>query len=416
MPRLPRPRPVAAARTVARRPWRGARWLVRTAGAPLRRYPDALPVLIAALALAIAWPTIGVTHRAPTSLWPLLAVMEIVPLLMVRRWPFYAWVASAIGAAVWWLGVEQLAGSLLPWPVVHFLVLLLTILVAAMLAAPVEVAVVTAGSVTLFVAAMPDGLKGWGLGAVLLVAFGLLVRWLVLSRRQLAEQSEATEVERARVAVVEERTRIARELHDVVAHHMSMVVVQAQSAPYRLGDVSPQAREEFASIESSARQALNEVRGVLGVLREEKGPAPTAPQPGIEQMPGLLESSRSAGIDVAWRIDVRPEECPAGTALVLHRILQESLANASRHAPGARVEVTLNQADRHAELAVRNGPAVRAEDAARAEHFGGNGISGMRARAEAVGGTLEAGASPDGGFCVRARLPLQGRPELAGLG
>ncbi|KNX39359.1 hypothetical protein VV01_09950 [Luteipulveratus halotolerans] len=379
-------------------------------------HPDLPAALLAAIMLSIAWPTTGESHDVPASLWPVLGVMQVLPIVMLRRWPFYAWAASAAGAVVWWVLFDPLPVAPMPWPVTHFLILLLTILVAAMLAAPVEVGLVTLGSVVLFLVAMPDELKPWAIGAVLTVAFGLLIRWLVLSRRQLAEQSEATEVERARRAVVEERSRIARELHDGVAHHMSMVVVQAQSAPYRLDDVSPQAREEFAGIESAARQALNEVRGVLGVLRQENNAGETAPQPGIAQMPALLEGTRAAGVDVSWRLDIRPEECPTGTALVLHRILQESLANASRHAPGAPVEVTLARSGSHAELAVRNGPPTRAEDVITADRGGGNGISGMRARAEAVGGTFYAAPSQDGGFVVHASVPLEGRPQLTGLG
>ncbi|AKU16628.1 sensor histidine kinase [Luteipulveratus mongoliensis] len=418
MSRPPRRRLRRVTRAVGRGTWVGTLGLGRAARAGLRlaaKQPDVLPVLAAAIMLAIAWPTIWVSHEVPASIQPVLALMEVAPLLMMRRWPFFAWVASA-GGAVIWLFVDQTANAPMPWPVTHFLILLTAILVAAMLASVLEVVLVTVGSATLFFSAMPSELKPWGVGAVLVVAFGLLIRWLVLSRRQLAAQSEATEVEKARRAVVEERSRIARELHDVVAHHMSMVVVQAQSAPYRLTDVSPEVREEFSGIESSARQALNEVRGVLGVLRQEESPADTAPQPGIAEMPGLLEATRNAGVDVSWRLDVRPEECPTGTALVLHRILQESLANATRHAPGAPVEVTLDRTAEGAEMAVRNGPPTRLEDVLPDEHSGGNGIPGMRARAEAVAGRFYAAPSADGGFVVHVSVPLEGRPQLAGLG
>src|SRR5699024_8132011 len=157
-----------------------------------------------------------------------------------------------------------------------------------------------------------------------IVAFALLARWLRTARRQLASREEEAETERDRRAVLEERSRIARELHDVVAHHMSMVVVQAQSAPYRVEAVSPEAKEEFAGIESAARQALTEVRGVLGLLREDRADPETAPQPSLADLPSLLEASRAAGMELRWSLDL--EDCPPGTALVLHRVLGEALA------------------------------------------------------------------------------------------
>ena len=380
----------------------GARWLVAR--------PAVILAVLALLFFVITWSTTGVTHRVPASLLPVLAVMTVAPLLVLvaRRPAIIAWAVGATASLVW-LVVPRVGDWVMPWPVTHFLVLLLTVLAVAMYARLVEVAVATVVTALFFLVVMTGDLKAWAIGVAVIVAFGLLLRWLVLSRRQLAKQTEHTEVERARRAVVEERSRIARELHDVVAHHMSMVVVQAQSAPYRVDDVSPAAREEFASIESSARAALSEVRGVLGVLREE-GRAETAPQPGLGDLPELLQSSRAAGMDLAWQLDIAEDRCPPGTGLVLHRILQESLANASRHAPGGAVEVRLAERAGAADLEVRSAKGVRppsSEDAG-----GGNGIPGMRTRAEAVGGHLHAGTTPDGGFLVHAVVPLAGRPRL----
>src|SRR5699024_3447719 len=159
------------------------------------------------------------------------------------------------------------------------------------------------------------------------------------------------------------------------------------------------------------RQALTEVRGVLGVLRQEDSPSETAPQPGIEDLPDLLESARAAGLDLTWSLDLPAEHCPPGTGLVLHRILQEALANASRHAPGAAVEVTLDERAGEADLEVRSAKGVRPPSTSDAG--GGHGIPGMRARAEAVGGHLHAGASPDGGFVVHAVVPLADRPRAS---
>ena len=169
-----------------------------------------------------------------------------------------------------------------------------------------------------------------GLSAIVL--FALLIRWLVLSRRELAKQEEVSELERARRTVLEEKARIARDLHDVVAHHMSLVVVQAQSAPYRIEDVSPSAAAEFEAIGATAREALNEIRGMLGVLRSDGVLAENSPQPGTADVPALLESSARAGVRLSWESTGNPAAISATTGLALYRILQESLSNASRHA------------------------------------------------------------------------------------
>lgn len=374
--------------------------------------PSVLAALLAALFFTITWPTMGVTHEVTPSLQPLLALMTVTPLVLLaaRQRAVLAWAAGMV-VSLAWLVVPRVGDWPMPWPVTHFLVLLLTVLGVAMVARFVEVAVATVVTALFFLVVMDQGLKPWAVGVVIVVAFGLLARWLLLSRRQLARQAEDAEVERARRAVLEERSRIARELHDVVAHHMSMVVVQAQSAPYRVDDVSPGAREEFVAIESSARQALTEVRGVLGVLRQEDGPSATAPQPGLADLPALLESSSAAGMDLRWQLDIGSDRCPPGTGLVLHRILQEALANASRHAPGAPVEVTLLERAGEADLTVRSAKGVRPPSSSDAG--GGHGIPGMRTRAEAVGGHLHAGGSGDGGFVVHAVVPLAGRPSLS---
>lgn len=367
--------------------------------------------LLAALLFTITWPVIEETHDLPGSLQPLFALLSVTPLLLLaaRQPPFVSWGASAVASLVWAI-VPRVGDWPMPWPVTHFLVLLLTVLIVAMYATLKQVAVTTVLTALLFLLAMATELKPWAIGVVIIVAFGLLLRWLVISRRQLAQQTEDTEVERARRAVVEERSRIARELHDVVAHHMSMVVVQAQSAPYRVDDLSAEARDEFAAIEDSARQALNEVRGVLGVLRQDETPAAMAPQPGIADVPTLLESSRTAGMDLTWHLDLDVEHCPPGTGLVLHRILQEALANASRHAAGAPVEVALSESAGEAVLEVHSAKGARPPSSS--DTGGGHGIPGMRTRAEAVGGTLRAASTPGGGFLVRAVVPLLGRPSV----
>jgi signal transduction histidine kinase len=230
---------------------------------------------------------------------------------------------------------------------------------------------------------------------------------LLRTRRQvslsLEQQTEMSELERARRTVLEERARIARDLHDVVAHHMSMVVVQAESAPYRLEDLSEQARAEFAAISRSAREALNEVRGLLGVLRSRADTPQVAPQPTVEQVADLVGAAQRSGasVSVEYRGDARPVS--AMTSVSAYRIVQEALANTWRHAPGARVSVVVTYAPGNLHLRVYNdAPAQPAVPGP-----AGHGISGMRERAAAVGGTLRAGPTADGGFEVVAELPIE---------
>jgi signal transduction histidine kinase len=236
------------------------------------------------------------------------------------------------------------------------------------------------------------------------VAFlGDLVRTRRQVTRSLEQQTEMSELEKARRTVLEERARIARDLHDVVAHHMSMVVVQAESAPYRLEDLSEQARAEFAAISRSAREALNEVRGLLGVLRSHDDSPQVAPQPTIEQVADLVGAAQRSGVSVS--LEYRGHERPvsAMTSVSAYRIVQEALANTSRHAQGARVSVVVTYSSDNLHLRVYNDAPAQPS----APGPAGHGLSGMRERAAAVGGTLRAGPTGDGGFEVVAELPIE---------
>ncbi|GID31897.1 sensor histidine kinase [Paractinoplanes brasiliensis] len=270
--------------------------------------------------------------------------------------------------------------------------------------------------------------NAWG-AAVLLVAIGALGD--IVSRRRrtralLAEKEELTELERAKRAVLEERTRIAREMHDVVAHHMSMIAVRAETAPYRVGELSEPAKAELATIADAAREALTDMRRLLGVLRAEEGEAPLEPQPGLAQLGDLIAGARAAGVEVTYHTSgfsrgaVDNSACAAepvdnatpalaktdrvptlggGAAeLTAYRIVQEALANAARHAPGGAVTLDVDGGPDRLELVIRNkltGPVAARK---------GHGLAGMRERAELLGGTLTA-AAEDGHFVVRANLP-----------
>ncbi|MGL4178343.1 MAG: sensor histidine kinase [Dermatophilaceae bacterium] len=420
------PRGTDGARRPAPRRRRGAlrrsttrlgRWLGRGASAA-SRHPDLVLALLASMVFVIAWPTIQVSHDVPASLMPVLAVCEALPLVLLRHAPFAGWVVAAATSATWWVLVPALPASPMPWPVVQFLVLLATVVAVGLRGRWREVPVVVVVTGGLFLA-LPEDLRPWVVGQALVMGVAILLRWLLSSRRQIAAQRVEVETERARRAVVEERGRIARELHDVVAHHMSMIVVQAQSAPVRHEVCDDRLVEEFAAIEGSARQALTEVRSVLGVLRDEDGPVATAPQPDLRDLPALLASSTAAGMSLTSHVDIDAGAVPPGTALVLYRVAQESLSNAARHAPGAAVELTLEEEAGWARLVVRSAPAGRGSPAPEGEPDGpaggsadgGSGIRGMSERVRAVGGTLR--AEPVGaGFVVAASVPLTGRPGV----
>lgn len=365
---------------------------------------------VTAILYSIAWPTLHVTHVVPGGVQPIVAALSVFPFVLVRANPALGWAISAASAVIVPLAFERIPGYEFPWQVTHLLVLLALLLAVSVRCAVQVVGVIWSATALLFLGFTPgsDGI-GWSVGASALVVFGFLVRWLVLSRRELAQQEEVSELERARRTILEEKAKIARDLHDVVAHHMSLVVVQAQSAPYRIEDVSPAAAAEFDSIGATAREALNEIRGMLGVLRSDGVLAERAPQPGAADVPALLESTRRAGVKVSWQSTGDFSAVASATGLALYRILQESLSNASRHAPDADVTVRLDYGQDVVYLEVSNKGSART---ALPTGTGGHGVRGMRDRAAGVSGRLDARKRSDGGFEVVARLPSRA-PALA---
>jgi signal transduction histidine kinase len=241
--------------------------------------------------------------------------------------------------------------------------------------------------------------------AAVAIAIDSLGAWL-RAERALAAQTERAEDEQARRSVLEERTRIARELHDVVAHHMSLIAVRAETAPYRLRGLSESAQAEFGSLSAEARVALTEMRQLLGVLRHEQ-PADLAPQPELADLHSLVDAAREAGVPVELSAPDGLEQVPSGVGVCAYRIVQESLSNAGRHAPGSMVTVSVGQDCGAILLRVANGPGPSASLSDR-ESGPGHGLTGMRERVALLGGSLSAGPAPDGGFVVSARLPLGG--------
>jgi signal transduction histidine kinase len=223
----------------------------------------------------------------------------------------------------------------------------------------------------------------------------------------LEERAARLERERdaqARIAAVAERARIARELHDVIAHNVSVMVVQADGASYALASDPVRAKEALAAISATGRQALAEMRRLLGVLRREEGAATQAraPQPGIGELGELLDQARTAGLPVSFTVEGVPQPLPGGTALAAYRIVQESLTNTRKHAgPVASASVVLRYSPDTLVLTISDdGRGGAAPDGA------GHGLTGMRERVALYGGSVAAGPRPGGGFEVVATLPL----------
>jgi signal transduction histidine kinase len=224
------------------------------------------------------------------------------------------------------------------------------------------------------------------------------------ARRALADATERAESETARRAVLEERAKIARELHDVVAHHLSLIAVRADAAPYRLTGLASDARAEFGDLGETAREAMTEMRRLLGVLRTGQA-AEHAPQPRFADLPELVGAARDAGLAVELTRHGPVSALPAAVGSCAFRIVQESLSNAGRHAPGAAVSVGVEVEPTIVRLKISNGPPVPARDSTTAVNGRGHGLAGMRERVTLLGGAFWAGPTAGGGFVVAAELP-----------
>ncbi|MCZ2858678.1 sensor histidine kinase [Blastococcus sp. VKM Ac-2987] len=249
---------------------------------------------------------------------------------------------------------------------------------------------------------------GIATAALLVVLPGALGVWqrtraeLITALRSRAESAEAERELLARDAVLTERTRIAREMHDAVGHRVSLMVLQAGAIEMAAADAG-RVEQLAGNVQAAGRQALDELRQMVGVLRggEIDDEAPLGPQPGLADLPGLVAQARAAGMDV--RLPAVPA-VPVGpaTSRAAYRIVQEALTNAGRHAPGARVTVTIHRGRDELTVQVLNGPA---RGVPAGTPGGGYGLVGLSERVRTLGGRLTAGPRLDGGFCVEAVLP-----------
>jgi signal transduction histidine kinase len=336
----------------------------------------------------------------------LLALAHAGAVGLALRMPLLGWRLSFLTTAVSPLFVVTAAA---PGPtstlVVHLGTLfLLAVAVPPAVGALATVAVVLGGATWALVAGAPGLIVGIVVTPVLVAALGIALGRLRGTADRLAEAERGTAAEQARRAVLEERTRIAREMHDVVAHHLSAIAVRAESAPHR-APADPSA--EFGAIAAAARDALADMRRLLGVLRADDPDRPGAPVPSIDGIPGLVAGLRASGVAVELDVAGTPRAAPGDVGLVAFRVVQEALSNAARHATGAEVTVRVRWLPDAVRVQVHNGAGDDNGAGEDTGSGGGTGLVGMRERVAAVGGFLVAGPGPDG-YTVDATLPTGG--------
>jgi len=348
-------------------------------------------------------------HLVGSAGWRLLAVAVVIPLPLAVRYPLLGWRIGWLALLLLPLVTRIQWGS---WPgdQAQVPVLFVVFCVAGVrYQRPVLwwMWALTLIPWWLWIGPGPSRWPGSAVATILFTATAIAVdslssRWR--TQRALAAQNKRIELEQARGTVLQERTRIARELHDVVAHHMSLIAVRTETAPYRLSGLPEPVRAEFQALSGEARAALADMRRLLDVLRDDQ-PAALAPQPQLSDLPVLINAAWRAGMLVELSVPTGLDQVPAGVGVCAYRIVQESLSNASRYALGAAVTVSVDQGGSTVLLRVANGPgrpAGTSGDGPRPGH----GLVGMRERVALLGGSLSAGPAPDGGFVVSAVLPL----------
>ncbi|WP_327044429.1 sensor histidine kinase [Microbispora sp. NBC_01189] len=336
----------------------------------------------------------------------LLSAALVVPLLWRRNHPREVFaVVSVVSFAQWLLNISVLPANL------AVLVAMYGVAARCTRRWALAAGVVAEGGLLLAMLSWsPDPLRAWPSASVFVVAVWIGGMYANTRRRyveSLVERAERAERERdqqARIAAAAERARIARELHDVVAHNVSVMVVQADGAAYAIDSDPEQARRAMQAISATGRQALAEMRRLVGVLRQDAGsPAEEyAPQPGVAQLDELVRQVRDSGLPTEFTVSGSPRALPEGEQLAVYRIVQEALTNAIKHGgPGTRARVEMTYGPGLIELRVSDD----GRGAAAPRVIGGHGLIGMRERAAMYGGSVEAAPRSGGGFQVVARIP-----------
>lgn len=362
----------------------------------IRRHPRLVDAFVV-LALAVFYLVAGKKlHRWTDGLS--IAVVEIVPLLARRRFPLpvlaVVTAATLVEVAVYGSAIVPLAAAVAVYTVAANLDRRTSLLASA-----------TSGAALLLLAAARDGY-----GAFVEIALPFGVAWVVgdsagtrrayLSELELrAERLEREQQAEAARAVAEEQARIARDLHDVIAHNVSVMVVHAAAGRTAFNERPQRALEALETIESTGRSALGELRRLLGAVRD--GDPDYEPQPELSRLPALIDQVRGSGLEVVLHVEGTPTPLPAALDLSAYRVVQEALTNTLKHARASHVDVHLHYRVDQLEIEVRDNGTGDGNAAG-----GGSGLIGMRERVAAVGGTLSTGATPGGGYQVRASVPL----------
>jgi signal transduction histidine kinase len=358
-----------------------------------------------------------------SALWeifiPVVAALIALPLGLAASTPLRAWRLQVVVAVVAAVLVPSVGWSGPPWPAtLVFVALYVTVAVAVRLDLHLLVGVWLVTDATILVGYVAAGARRDALNeayigilfATIVIAYGYLLGTRRRLQRELVQGREREQQQQARSALLEERARIARELHDVVAHHMSVIAVRAETAPFRIPGLPEAVKDDMAETGAIAREALTEMRRLLGVLRGAEAGPERAPQPGMDRLEGLVAAVRGAGLAVDLHISDGQRPLPAGVELSTYRILQEALSNTLRHAPGARATVEVGYEPDRLRLRVHNDPPPAGGERPPPAPPG-HGIVGMRERAAMLGGTLAAGPTSDGGYLVEAILPLGAEHE-----
>jgi signal transduction histidine kinase len=347
-----------------------------------------------------------------------VAALIALPLGLAAATPLRAWRLQVVVAAATPLLVPPKGWVGPPWlPTLVFVAMYVTYTVAVRLDLHLLVGVwlVTDATIVFGYMATGSGVDALNqayvgiLFATVLIALGYLTGTRRRLTYELVEGRRREQEEQARSTLLEERARIARELHDVVAHHMSVIAVRAETAPFRIPGLPEAVKDDMAETSAIAREALTEMRRLLGVLRGADADPERVPQPGMDRLDGLVAAVQGAGLTVDVRVEGDQRPLPPAVELSAYRIMQEALSNALRHASAAPAAVEVRYEPERLRLRVRNDrpPVPGPHPVAGAA---GHGIVGMRERLTMLGGTLSAGPTSDGGYLVEAVLPLAATP------
>jgi signal transduction histidine kinase len=368
-------------------------------------------LLIAALAVASMLELIVGRDSARTTLWfglPALAIL-VLPIFARRRFPFGGLIAYWVLAA----GISLIDWQLIPSVEGLFVVGLAVAFLLGNLRNAWQAGVglvVIVGSLVVLVYQIPAHTTS----ELVFLPIDFAVAWVAgFALRERSEQAKAAELratvaerERdaaARIAVAEERARIARELHDIVAHAVSVMVLQVGAVRHKLPDAYAEDRDALRGVEQVGRTALAQMRGLLAAMRRDEDDLELTPQPGLDGLDSLLEEIGRAGLPVELHIDGRPFPLPRGIDLSAYRIVQEGLTNALKHAQATGADVTVRYRPDDVEIQVRdNGHGAGTSDGL------GHGLVGVRERVKIYGGEMSAGKENGGGFVLSTRLPLSG--------